>query len=152
MARWAFGYWGAEFFNFLQYDERLEVIRECIPQSESVDREPLLSADDVPDEPMDVAPTMVWSPLQLWILKALDGRALKKEQLAAEVFGDSDHGTKLYRAKKGLTELKACKIVVNTIGIGYWRTDSPPSTRTGRTLTRPIYWPKDWRPGRYRPD
>ncbi len=125
MAQRAFGYWGAEFFNFLEYDERLEIIRESIPQSESVDLEPLLSADDVPDEPVDVPPQKLWTPLQREILILLDGRAMTKKELAEKLWGGEDRGRQLYR-KGALYELMEHGMVENTTGVGYWRSDSPP--------------------------
>ena len=62
------------------------------------------------------------TPLQQAILKALDGRALKKEKLAAEC---KVEGTRLYR-RGGIKELMRLERVANKHGVGYYRTDAPP--------------------------
>lgn len=137
MARRAFGYWGAEFFSFLEYDERLEIILGSIPQSESVDLEPLLSADDVPDEPIDVPPRRILDAMQRGILKALSGKALKKEELAEAVTGNPCHGNLLYRQRR-LPRLLKAGLVIKTPGIGFWRPDSPPKDKLA------ILFPEDF--------
>jgi hypothetical protein len=58
------------------------------------------------------------------ILEALDGRSLKKQQLADKVCGG--HGSRLYR-RGGLKELMERGIVVNKPGAGYFRPNQPPT-------------------------
>jgi hypothetical protein len=62
-------------------------------------------------------------PLQSAILKALDGKALKKQALADVV--SKGEGSRLYRPG-GLKELMAMGKVRHTRGRGYYRPDSPP--------------------------
>lgn len=124
MARRAFGYWGAKFFALLEGDQ-IELFSEKMAGTGKQDMKVLLDAEDVPDEPVDVPPTLLLTPRQRDILKALDGKALKKEDLAAKVCGASDYGNILFRPG-GLKELMALGMVENTRGIGYWCTCSPP--------------------------
>lgn len=56
------------------------------------------------------------------IIDALDGRALKKEQLAAELKCEP---SRLYK-NGGLKELKERRLVDNKAGVGYYRPDAPP--------------------------
>lgn len=60
---------------------------------------------------------------QLGILKALNGRALKKTQLADELCGGE--GTRLYR-QGGIKQLMEHKLVANKARLGYYRPDAPP--------------------------
>jgi hypothetical protein len=70
-------------------------------------------------------PEFIPNDFQWAILKALQGRALKKQQLAAEVCGGE--GTRLYR-KGGIKELMAARKVANKPRFGYYRPDAlPPS-------------------------
>ncbi len=72
------------------------------------------------------APTLIVpTPFQRNILRALDGRALKKLQLAAEVCGGEDNGNILYRPG-GLRELMDRGVVAMKRGVGFYRPDKPP--------------------------
>jgi hypothetical protein len=64
------------------------------------------------------------TPRQKAILKALDGRSLKKQQLANEAC--EGEGTRLYR-KGGIHELRSLGLVEHKPGIGYYRPDRPPA-------------------------
>ncbi|HBO43596.1 MAG TPA: hypothetical protein DD670_06640 [Planctomycetaceae bacterium] len=65
------------------------------------------------------------SHLQKAILKALDGRALKKMALAAEVCGGEANGNLLYRPG-GMKELREAGLVQNKRSVGFFRPDAPP--------------------------
>ncbi len=64
----------------------------------------------------------VLTAVQVSIMKALDGRALKKEQLAAECKIDP---SRLYKPG-GIKELMDLEKVDNKRGVGYFRLDAPP--------------------------
>jgi hypothetical protein len=68
------------------------------------------------------------TPLQCEILRVLDGRALRKADLADKVCGG--HGATLYKKSRGrkgaLRELMDRNLVVNDRRIGYFRPDKPP--------------------------
>lgn len=109
-----------------------------------------LAADHLPDEYFDVAgndeiqclrgifdkrpsgtltvedKVFVPTPLQKSILKALDGRAMKKKDLAREVCGGEDNGNLLYR-RGDIAELRRLGLVTHKPGVGYYRPDAPPS-------------------------
>jgi hypothetical protein len=85
-----------------------------------------MRSPQVPQPPRELP--FVPTDFQRLILKALDGRALKKEPLADELCGG--HGSRLYRSG-GLAELTERGIVVNKPGAGYYRPDRSPT---------------DWRP------
>ncbi len=61
--------------------------------------------------------------IQADILDALQGRAMKKSDLAEEVCGGD--GTRLYR-KHGIKELITLGLVKHQHGVGYYRPDRPP--------------------------
>jgi len=77
-------------------------------------------------EPAPLAEPFIPTVPQTAILRALDGRALKKTELAAEVFGDEGHGNRLYRPRC-LTELRERNLVAHKNGVGFYRPDAPPS-------------------------
>jgi hypothetical protein len=60
---------------------------------------------------------------QQQILSALDGIALKKQQLADGIC--AGEGTRLYRVG-GIKELMATGLIANKRGVGYYRPDAPP--------------------------
>jgi hypothetical protein len=62
------------------------------------------------------------TPLQKNILQKLNGRALKKEQLAHECECDP---SRLYRSG-GIKELRDYGLVAHKHGVGYFRPDAPP--------------------------
>lgn len=66
---------------------------------------------------------LVASLLQQGILDALNGRAMKKQQLADAICGGE--GTRLYR-KGGIKELMEAGLVARKSGVGYFRPDAPP--------------------------
>lgn len=70
------------------------------------------------------ADAFVPTPIQEAILKALDGRGMKKQALADIVC--NGHGSRLYRSG-GIGELKSREMVLNKRGVGYYRPDRPPS-------------------------
>lgn len=69
----------------------------------------------------------VWTPLQISILKALDGQALKKQALANAVCGGE--GSRLYKTG-GIKELRAAGRVELKHGLGFYRPDAPPPDPT----------------------
>ena len=73
-------------------------------------------------EPTNDTP-FVPTPLQERILKALDGKALKKQKLADEVC--NGEGTTLYRPG-GIKELRDLGLVNHKPGVGYYRPNKPP--------------------------
>ena len=68
---------------------------------------------------------LVPTPFQLTILKALNGRALKKMDLAREVCGGEGNGNLLYR-EGGIRELRNRGLVTHKHGPGFYRPDAPP--------------------------
>jgi len=66
---------------------------------------------------------LILTPLQRAILKALDGKAMKKEPLADAVKCDP---SRLYRPG-GIKELMARALVAKQKGVGYYRPDAPPA-------------------------
>jgi hypothetical protein len=77
------------------------------------------------ENPEATSPLIYFTPLQRSILKALDGRALKKMQLAAEVCGGEANGNLLYRYKD-LKSLESKGLVKHARDIGFYRPDAPP--------------------------
>lgn len=67
---------------------------------------------------------IVLTPIQKAILKALDGRAMTKQQLANAVC--DGEGTRLYRPG-ALPELRDRQLVQHKRQVGYFRPDAPPS-------------------------
>jgi hypothetical protein len=83
-----------------------------------------------PEVPMkqkdkEVAPSEKFVPtdFQRRILRALDKKGLKKQELAAEVCGEE--GSRLYKPG-GIKELMELDLVRNKRGVGYYRPDAPP--------------------------
>lgn len=66
---------------------------------------------------------LVPTPIQREILKALDGRLLKKKDLETELCGG--HGNRLYR-KGEIQELMRLGLVAKRRSGGYYRPDAPP--------------------------
>jgi hypothetical protein len=66
--------------------------------------------------------SLVLTNHQCAILKALEGRALKKEELAEACKLDP---SRLYR-RGYLKELKGARLVLHKMGVGYYRPDAPP--------------------------
>jgi hypothetical protein len=67
---------------------------------------------------------MLCTPMQILILGALDGSALKTQALADSVCsGDT---SRLYR-RGSLPELRKNRLVEHAWGIGFFRPDSPPA-------------------------
>lgn len=66
--------------------------------------------------------TFVPTPFQEAILDALEGKALRKQQLGAAV-GDA---SRLYRDPGGLKELRDHGLVAHHSRLGYYRPDAPP--------------------------
>lgn len=128
LTRRAFGYWGAEFFSLCRASG-VDLLSLYLPHYENdglADLEELLNAPDL-DMPSSgtARPHLVLTPLQKSILNALDGKALKKEHLAAKVCGGLDNGRILYRAG-GINELRKHGFVDHMPTVGYYRPDSPP--------------------------
>ena len=71
---------------------------------------------------------MVLGHLQMKILAALEGRALKKMALAAKVCGGEDNGNILYRSG-ALDELRKAGLVELKRGIGFYRPAAPPKDK-----------------------
>ncbi len=82
------------------------------------------------DEARRTDEPFIATPLQAAILKALDGRALKKQPLADEVC--KGEGTTLYRPG-GLKELRERKKVDHKSRVGFYRPDAPPPDPTKRS-------------------
>lgn len=101
----------------------LKEARDSRPDWDEAVREwaELLRDEKAPSDQSDKQP-FVPSPLQVAILKALDGRALKKEALAGECRIDP---ARLYRPG-GIKELTELGMVRNKRGVGYYRPNAPP--------------------------
>ena len=128
LARRAFGYWGAEFFSLCRASG-VDLLSLYFPHYENdglADVDELLNAPDL-DMPSSGTPRpqLVLTPLQKNILKELNGKALKKEDLAEKVCGGRSNGNILYR-RGGLHELRAHGLVDRIPIIGFYRPDSPP--------------------------
>ncbi len=82
---------------------------------------------EISERSSDVQPshqhTITLSPLQQNILTALDGKALKKQQLADVVC--AGEGSRLYRPG-GIKDLKDAGLVAHKNGVGFYRPDAPP--------------------------
>ena len=90
----------------------------------------LLVEPQVPEE-ATAAVSLVLNDTCLGILKALDGRAMRVEELAKTVTGGET--TRLYR--DGLkTILKANGMIVYDSKIGYFRPDAPPPERVAKVV------------------
>jgi hypothetical protein len=97
------------------------VKRECAERFHGVS--PTVAAPVVAPAPSPATAPEILTPLQISILAALNGRALKVEQLAAQT--GVEH-SRLYRPG-GLNELRATRRVEHRHGVGYFRPDCPPA-------------------------
>jgi len=76
-------------------------------------------------------------PVQKAILDALDGQAMRTEDLAGIVGGRS----RLFDKKNGLQQLKDLGLIRNHMRLGFYRPDSPPDElATGRKRRRYVYF------------
>lgn len=107
----AFGEWGAYFFSLCEAD----LPDECFDHNE-FSPELLVAGSPAGD-------LLIFTPLQKSIMKALDGKALKKQALANEIC--KGEGRVLYRPG-GLQELRRHGLVEHRPQIGFYRPDSPP--------------------------
>jgi len=132
--RHVFGLWGAHWF---EYAVEMHTMAESARESEHLaaidigvlhgilERPPLVvEVEDMVGEPL--------RPLQKQILVALDGRAMKKMELAKAVCGSEDYGNYLYRPG-GLMELREKGLVDLKRGVGFFRPDRPPPGGIVRT-------------------
>ncbi len=113
------GTWGVALFLRLMEirkgnDELLRSIA-CDPISQHPEHLPRL----------DLAGRSDYTSWQRRILKALDGKALKKDRLAHRVYGSAGNARQLYRAGH-LKDLRDRGEVKSKRGLGYYRPDRPP--------------------------
>lgn len=120
LAHTAFGPWGAEFF-FACADQ----LPECYLDLKEPDSAMLRRL--IEEASGKWAGPFVPTTLQDQILRALDGRVMKKEDLAAELYGNPESGRPFYRTG-GIKELMARGLVLNRRGVGYYRPDALPSS------------------------
>lgn len=117
LAERAFGQWGAHFFMECQDDLPSDWF-DCDPRA-------LANIAVLHSAPATATGVFVPTAFQSSILKALQGRALKKMPLAAMVCGGEENGNLLYRPG-GIVELRQCGLVDHKHGVGFYRPDSPP--------------------------
>jgi len=117
LAERALGQWGAYFF-MANHDE-------VMPCSFEYDPRALEHVAVLYSAPASATGVFVPTPFQTSILAVLNGRAMKKQQLAVAVCGGEDNGNLLYRPGR-ITELRQNGLVANKRGIGYYRPDAPP--------------------------
>jgi len=108
-------------FDEVPEDRRNEVLNLVTPDYDSIDR---LECElrCVRFHPQQEKQPLVLTPLQKEILKALDGRALKKEALAEWLRIEA---RRLYKAG-GLRELREYGLVAHKWTVGFYRPDRPP--------------------------
>ncbi len=132
-AKAAFGVWGGYWFTVaasgqfsLDYSDPWPEIELSPAEILAVMTEPERNERKTDESGRKWAdPEDLLSPTQRAILDALDGRALKKEDLAEAVFRRRDQGNRLYRFP-GIKELMKRGLVKNVRPIGYYRPDAPP--------------------------
>jgi hypothetical protein len=129
--RWAkevFGEWGAFWFGIAA---RGQVIFEYLNEWPEASLQPaeivtLLKRPEAKDEEAKRSGLKeILNHYQKAILDALDGCALKKDDLALAVFRASDQGNRLYREGR-LIEMRTEGLVAHMYGVGYYRPDAPP--------------------------
>jgi hypothetical protein len=104
-------------------------VEEILPPNADIEA---LRATPCRAAPVDGASVFIPDPVQEAILKALDGRALRKEALAKALrIDDSRNLYKRGKARKGpLSELMVLGKVENDRRLGYYRPDAlPPQLR-----------------------
>jgi hypothetical protein len=109
----------------LDFEEMLAFAEVEYAEMRRLERMPPFNAGQ-PDDEADDENDAPHTPMQVAILKALDGKCLKKDDLANAVKCDP---SSFYRSG-GLQELRDRRLVKHKKGCGFYRPDKPPADAT----------------------